>query len=58
MILDKDKDPTTVAIHILRDKNRLCIIFISINIYDIEIDNSDVKLIIQYDLFLYFDFMI
>lgn len=55
---DQDKNFTVAAFCIPRDENLECIIFVAIDAYSMGIDNLDVKLVIQWDLLLSFDFMI
>ena len=53
-----DKNLTAEAFCILGEKNIKCTIFVATNAYGMDIDNPNVKLILQWDFFLSFDLMI
>ena len=57
-ISDWDKNLTEVAFYIQGDENLKCVILVAIDAYSMGIDNLNVKLVIQWDLLLSFDFMI
>lgn len=55
---DWDQNLTVAAFCIPEDENLECIILVITDVYNMDIDNLDVKLVIQWDLILFFDSMI
>lgn len=58
LISEYDKKPTTKVFHIPSNENNECTILVTTSIYEISIDNPDIKLVIQWDFSLLFDSMI
>lgn len=58
IILEFDKDFTIKVFQMPNKKKAACIIFVATDTYSIEINNSNIRLVIQWDLPINFDSMI
>lgn len=57
-MFDRNKKLTAKAYLTFGDKNMKCTILVMTNAYDMDIDNSDIKQVIQWNLPIFFDTII
>lgn len=57
-MLEWNKSLIAAAFKINREKNNNCVILVAINTYSIGIDNPDIRLVIQQNLFIGFNAII